>query len=242
MQEPLAFVAGATGYTGHEVVRALRRRDLRTLAHLRPDSPRRAEWVERFLDLGAEPDLTPWVLEAMTETFARARPTHLFALLGTTRARGRAAEADHRGAESYETVDYGLTALLIDAARAAELAPRFIYLSAAGVTPTSRTGYYAARARAEQKLSESGLPYLIARPSFITGPDREESRPAERLGARVADSALALAGLLGGTRLASRYRSTTAAVLAESLVRLALDPAATNRVIESEELRPVESA
>ena len=34
----IAFVAGATGYTGREVVRLLAERGVRTLAHVRPDS------------------------------------------------------------------------------------------------------------------------------------------------------------------------------------------------------------
>ncbi len=80
------------------------------------------------------------------------------------------------------------------------------------------------------------LPYLIARPSFITGPDRAEFRPGERLGARVSDALLGLARLMGARRLWAHYRSTTAAVLAGALVRSAGDPR-TNRILESEELR-----
>jgi hypothetical protein len=78
---------------------------------------------------------------------------------------------------------------------------------------------------------------VIARPSFITGPDRDESRPAERLGAAVVDALAAPARLFGGRRLADRYRSTTAAELAAALVRLAADPAAAGRVLEGDALR-----
>ena len=48
----VAFVAGATGYTGVQVVRQLaaleRTPPLRVVAHVRPDSTRLAEWRTRF--------------------------------------------------------------------------------------------------------------------------------------------------------------------------------------------------
>ena len=39
-----AFVAGATGFTGREVVRLLVERGVPAVAHVRPDSPRLEEW------------------------------------------------------------------------------------------------------------------------------------------------------------------------------------------------------
>jgi nucleoside-diphosphate-sugar epimerase len=230
-----AFVAGATGFTGREVVRVLRARGLRTVAHVRPDSPRLAEWRARFEALGAEVDATPWRADALAGTLRRVEATHVFAALGTTRARGR--EAAARGAsDTYETVDYGLTRLLLEAAVAAAGRPRFVYLSSAGVTPGTRNAYLAARARLEAELRASGLPFTIARPSFITG-ERDEPRRLERVAASAVDAALGVAARLGARRVADRYRSTTSAALAEALVRLALDPEAEHRVFESESLR-----
>jgi uncharacterized protein YbjT (DUF2867 family) len=227
-----AFVAGATGYTGRAVVRALAARGVSAVAHVRPDSPRLADWRARFAG-AAEVDATPWDAAALAGTLARLRPAVVFALLGTTRARaGREGIAD-----PYETVDYGLTRLLLDAALASGARPRFVYLSAVGVGPRARGGYLAVRWRFEQELRASGLPYVIARPSFITGPDREEHRPAERAGAAAADLLLGAAGALGARRLRDRYRSVTADALAAALVRLALDPAATAVVAETEALR-----
>lgn len=230
-----AFVAGATGYTGREVVRALVERGVMTVAHVRPDAPRLEEWRARFAADGAMVDETPWDDEAMAATFTRLRPTHVFALLGTTRARSRA-EA-RSAAEGYERVDYGLTALLLRAAVAGGSAPRFVYLSAAGVRGGSRNPYIAVRWRMERELAASGLPYVIARPSIITGHDRDESRPAERIAATLIDALGAVAGALGATRFRDRYRSTTSATLARALVRLALDPTTTDGVVESELLR-----
>src|SRR5262245_55763625 len=52
--EDVAFVAGATGYTGNEVVSALRGRGIRTIAHVRPDSSSLERWRKSFEDIGAE--------------------------------------------------------------------------------------------------------------------------------------------------------------------------------------------
>jgi nucleoside-diphosphate-sugar epimerase len=208
---------------------------VRVVAHVRPDSSRLDEWRQRFGELGAEVDTTVWELGAMTETMARLLPTHVFALLGTTQKRARGAGMDAR--QAYESIDYGLTRLLLDAVVAAGLRPRFVYLSSAGVSESSRSPYMQARVRAEAAIRESGVPYTIARPSFITGADRDDSRPMERVGAAVVDGLLAGASLLGGKRLRQRYASTSNAVLARSLVRLAWDGEARDRVIEGAALR-----
>ncbi len=234
-----AFVAGATGYTGREVVRSLRARSVETYAHARPGSAALAKVEPLFSGLGAILDATPWEQSALTTTLERLRPDVVFALLGTTKARGR--EAAQRGedpsAQSYEAVDYGLTAMLLRAVRAAGLRPRFVYLSSAGVTDGSANPYLAVRARFERELRESGVPFTIARPSFITGPDRDESRPLERLGATLADGALGVLGALGGKSLRDRYRSNDAQTLGASLVRHAFEPSSENAVLESESLR-----
>jgi nucleoside-diphosphate-sugar epimerase len=231
-----AFVAGATGFTGREVVRTLRAPGVHTVAHVRPDSPSLREWQERFRALGAEVDATPWEGAEMTATLRRLRPSVVFALLGTTRRRARAAARRGR-AEDYEAVDYGLTHLLLEAASACGTRPRFVYLSSAGTRDDTRNRYLLARARLERELRAAPLPFVIARPSIITGAGRDDLRPLELLAAATADAVLGIAGRLGARGLAARYRSTTSTALAAALVRLALDPAAERRVAESEELR-----
>jgi uncharacterized protein YbjT (DUF2867 family) len=228
-----AFIAGATGYTGHELVKELRAASRVTHAHVRHDSSRLDEWKKRFAALGASVDTTPWELDAMSETLARIQPVTVFALLGTTKARQRATG----GSDDYEKVDYGLTHLLLEACKRSAKHARFIYLSAAGVTPDTKNAYLAVRARIERELADSGLAYTVARPSFITGPDREETRVGEQVGAALADAALTVAKLVGAKRVAARYQSTTASILAKALARIAYDPAFEKRIVESEALR-----
>lgn len=220
---PRAFVAGATGYTGRAVVASLIAHGAEAIAHVRPDSAALATWRDRFGTMGADVDTTPWVESEMLITITRLRPTHIFALLGTTKKRARQATASgSRAPADYEAIDYGLTAMLLRAAVDSGLSPHFTYLSAIGANASTRNEYLRVRGRIEAELTLSGLPYLIAQPSFITGDDRDEPRPAERWGARAVDGALSAMALLGAGRLRDRYASMTGTELADSLVRLAL--------------------
>ncbi|MDH5490536.1 MAG: NAD(P)H-binding protein [Myxococcales bacterium] len=235
MDTPSAFVAGATGLTGRHLVALLAERGIRTIAHLRPDSPRLEAWRARFDALGAEVDTSAWTQEAMEETLRAHRPDWIFSLLGTTRRRAAEARREGQGEESYEQVDYALSSRLIRAAQKLDARPRFIFLSAAGVRPSSRAPYLRARAKVEAELQQSGLPFVIARPSFILG-DRDRARHGETIGAAVADALLGIASSLGARRLRSRFRSTTGEALALALATLAADPDTAGRVVESDEL------
>jgi len=231
-----SFVAGATGYTGREVVRVLAARGERVVAHVRPDSSRAGEWRERFARLGAEVDGTAWDAAAMTATLGRLSPERVFALLGTTGSRARG-EGMSR-VEAYQTIDVGLTLLLLDAVRAARLRPRFVYLSSVGTSERTSNAYLKARAQVEAALRASGVPFTVARPSIISGEPRDDGRALERVAASVAGGFLAVVGALGARRVQARYRPTTNVELAEALVRAAFDPAAEGQVLEGETLFP----
>ena len=227
-----AFVAGATGYAGRALIDELRSRGIRTVAHVRPDSPRRQEWRTRFEAAGAAMDLTAWDDDALAATLARVKPDAVFALLGTTRARMRRSG----GRDSYESVDYGLTAMLLRAVRRSAPEARFIYLSSAGVGPSARGGYLRVRWRLEQELRASGLAWTIVRPAVITG-DREESRPLERVAGGVIDGVLRVAGALGGDSLRARYASIDARTLARGLAHYAFAESGEGRVLGAAEMR-----
>lgn len=230
-----AFVAGATGFTGREVVRALRARNVEVIAHVRPGSKALAKLQPVFEKLAVSIDSTPWEPEALTATMRRLRPTMVFALLGTTRKRAKAEEGI--GAkEAYERIDYGLSAMLLRSVLDAGIRPRFVYLSSLGVKEGATSPYFAVRARFERELRESGLPFTIVQPSFITG-ERDEPRPAERIGAQIADVGLALLGALGAKRLAAQLRSIDARDLGEFLVHAALSPEHEGKTLQLDAFR-----
>jgi|SRR5690606_22689810 len=235
MSEKRAFVAGATGYTGRALVSVLARQGFTVAAHIRPGSPQRERLEPEFEAAGARVDATPWDDAAMTATLRAFAPTHVFALLGTTRKRAAADGLEARAA--YERVDYGLTALLLRATVEACPQAKFVYLSAAGVSETSKNPYVQARARIEAELRASPLAWVVARPAFISG-DREEARPLETIAARIGDGALAVVARLGARQTARRYRSMTGQELAEGLARIAQDPEAVGTLVHGEGLRP----
>ena len=227
-----AFVLGATGFVGREVVRQLCVRGTRVIAHVRPDSGQLETWRARFVELGAEVDTTAWDGAALAARWRELRPAYIYILIGTTRGK---AKADKIEGDIYERVDFGLTKLAVEGARASEVRPRIVYLSAIGADAGARGAYMRARGKAEEAVTSSGLPWVIARPSLIVG-ERDELRVGERAAAIVGDGLLAVAGVLGGKKLRARYRSTSADVLASALIRLGEAPE-HDRIAEGAELR-----
>lgn len=226
-----AFVAGATGYTGRNMVRCLVKENVRTVAHVRPDSPSLHRWRAVFQGQGAVVDNAPWTAEGVAQALAEYRPRWVFALLGTTAKRGR------RDGGTYETVDYGLTSLLLHAAAGLEPRPTFVYLSSAGAGGRAFGSYMKARVRIEAEIRALDMPHLIARPAFITGDDRGEARPLERLGARVVDEALGGLAAVGVSGPRDRWASMTGPELAAGLARLVTS--GRTGVVEAAELRAV---
>ena len=234
-----AFVLGATGYVGSALVATLRQQSIRVCAHIRPESAKLQQFKPRFEALGARVVACPLNRSDLAAALRDCAPDAVFAIQGTTRARMkdlRAAGGD-AGAQSYDAVDFGLTKLLVDALLEAELTPRFVYLSAIGAGPGAMGGYMQARWKAEQAVTASGLPYTIVRPAIISGSDRSESRPGERIGAVAFDAVLKTASLLGAKSLARRYASIDASQLAGAMAKLAFDPARENTVMEIKDLR-----
>lgn len=216
--EQKAFVAGATGYVGRQVVRRLCEEGIATLAHIRAGSPRLEEWSERFSEWGATPIEAPWNPAALAQVLSKQKPTLVFALIGTTRERAKK-EGVH--GNIYQAIDYGLTKMLLEACLALDPQPRFIYLSSVGASAKSYSGYLRVRGQIEDELRESPLSWISAQPAVITGHDRDEDRPSERWSAAIGDRMLGVASLLGAKGLRDRYESTSATRLAEALVSLA---------------------
>jgi uncharacterized protein YbjT (DUF2867 family) len=227
-----AFVLGATGHVGREVVRQLTVRGVQTVAHVRPDSKRLGEWQEKFGAMGASVDSSPWKIAELAARFREVSPAQIYILIGTTRSR---AKEDGLHGDIYESIDLGLTQLAVDAAKQSGITTRLMYLSAVGADSKARSAYLRARGRAEEIVMRSGLPWVIARPSVITG-ERDESRFGESTAAFVGDGLLTLASLFGGKQLRAKFRSTTPDVLASALIRIAEAPE-HDRVFEGSDLR-----
>jgi NADH dehydrogenase len=227
-----AFVLGATGFVGREVVRQLCVRGTKTYAHVRPDSKQLAEWRTRFGELGAEVDTTAWDAAALAARWRDVKPAQIYICIGTTRSK---AKADSIEGNIYEKVDYGLTKLAAEAARASEVSPRLVYLSSVGADAKARSAYLSWRGKAEDVVKSSGLPWVIARPSIITG-ERDDSRTGEKAAGVIGDGLLAVVGAFGGKNLRARYRSTTPDVLASALIRLGESPE-HDRIADGADLR-----
>jgi nucleoside-diphosphate-sugar epimerase len=238
MTQSTLFIAGATGYTGRELVRLGCERGCRVVAHIRPGSSSLATWGDRFTELGAVVDTTAWEPDAMAATLTALAPTQVFALLGITRSGARREGKSTGKVPTYEKVDYGLTILLHDACAKVSPPPRFVYLSAMGLGERAPTNpYMLVRWRVERALAENALPFTVVRPSFITGSDRDDFRPGERIGATLADGALAVVGMLGGRKTRDRYRSISNTDLARALLDCAVDPSAAGATLQADEIR-----
>ena len=154
-EHPVAFIAGATGFTG----RAIAHQD--AAAHgvelrlqVRPDSPGAKK-------LGADPRVREISLsdpEGLEQGMKGA--TAVMQLIGTVRAR-----FDEQ--TSYETVDYQSTVQLLQAAKRCQI-PHFILLSSVGAQ-TGWGAYLSWKKKTEDLVRSSGIPYTIVRPSYLAG-------------------------------------------------------------------------
>ncbi|CAN5847938.1 NAD-dependent epimerase/dehydratase family protein [soil metagenome] len=227
-----AFVLGATGYVGREVVRQLAVRGEKAFAHVRPDSKELSRWEKTFADMGATIDTTAWDVDALAARWKDVKPTVVYICIGTTRKK---AKSDALVGNIYETVDFGLTKLAADAAAASGAKPRLVYLSSVGANASSSSDYLAWRGKAEDAVKASGVPWVIARPSMIHG-ERDEGRPGEAVISVVGDGLLSVVGMFGAKKLRAKYRSTTGDILAAALIRLG-EHVAPGTIAEGDDLR-----
>ena len=84
-----AFVLGATGFVGREVVRQLAVRGTKTFAHVRPDSSKLADWRTKLGADGAEVDTTAWDAAALAARWRELAPAQLYVCIGTTRNKAK---------------------------------------------------------------------------------------------------------------------------------------------------------
>ncbi len=234
-----ALVFGATGYTGTALVPLLAEHpDAQVWAHIRTGSPSRTHVETLFTDAGAYIEECAFEHDEIAQLVLRIEPTIVFGLLGITRA-GAAREEKRTGKRpDYEQVDYGYTHMVLDACRKHAPQARFVYLSSVGLSDREpANAYLHARWRMERALINSGQPFTIARPPIISGDNRQESRPMERVAATVTGALTGALKSIGVRSLADAWAPMTNHELANALLRASLDPTMESQILEAEALR-----
>ncbi|MFH8369903.1 NAD(P)H-binding protein [Streptomyces sp. NPDC018031] len=203
MESRTALLAGASGLVGGQVLTRLLadpRYDRVIVLTRRPLEPTRPELDVRVVDFTA---LTSADVPAVDDVYCT---------LGTTMKKAGSRQA-------FREVDHDMTVAVARLARQAG-ARRIALCSAIGAAPTARQFYLRVKGATEHDVISLGYDSTqIFRPSLLLGA-RAESRPAERLGIKLAP---VVAPLLTG-RL-RRYRPVTAERLAAAMIRSLAAPA-----------------
>lgn len=205
-------VAGPTGLVGREIIRLLEERPeveftalVRKTGRLRALSGRVQEVLFDYED------------PASYERLGTEIPCDvLLCALGTTLKVAGSPEA-------FQRVDRDYPVALMN--RLAKLDPRPVFGVVSSVGAAKPKGLYLrTKAEMERALLDSGLPFVVARPSLLLG-RRREYRLAERLAALLlAKPYLYLARALAPrSRLVWRYAPIEAALVARALVRTCVD-------------------
>jgi NADH dehydrogenase len=151
----VVLVTGGTGFVGQRVVHALRaeERAVRCLVRDRGRAARLEAWGCELATGDVADAATVREAVAGCETVV-----HLVAII-------------QGSPKDFQRVMIDGTRNVVEAARAAE-SRRFFLMSALGVSEQTRelTPYYRAKWTMEEIVRESGLEYVILRPSFVFGP------------------------------------------------------------------------
>ncbi len=204
------LVAGATGYLGRRLVPRLRATGRTVRVLVRGGAARAAAFPHLAGCEIAAGDLA----DAASCRRAAADVDTILHLVVIIR--------ESAGA-TFESVHVGGTVALVQAARHAG-ARRFLYVSAIGARPDAPTAYWRTKAEAERIVANSGLTWLVLRPSLVLARDGEFYGVMKQL------TAIPLVPLLGGGK------TLIQAVHADDLAQVeagALDhPAAWNRIVD----------
>ena len=199
-----ALLAGATGLVGRQILQQL-------LQH--PDYQRVTVLTRRPLD-HEEGKLTTLLTDFsdLSDHAAALAVDDVYCALGTTiRTAGSRA--------AFERVDYHMVVDLARTARRAG-AKRFIVVSAAGSSEKSLAFYSRVKARMEKAVADLGFEAVhILRPSLLLG-DRDEFRPAEKIGQLLAPL---LRPLMRGPL--APYQPITDVEVAKAMLSVAWSPA-----------------
>ena len=156
----MILVSGGTGFIGSAVVRELLRRD-RPVAVLGRDADRvrrlfGGDVEARVADVRHPEELAPAMAGAEAVVNAVQFPNSPI--------------ENRRKGWTFEEVDLKGTRNQVDAARAAGVR-RFVYVSGVGASKESDKHWFRYKWEAEQYLQDSGIEWVIVRPTWVYGPD-----------------------------------------------------------------------
>ena len=158
-------ITGATGFVGRHILQRLIERGHRARALVR--RPDRASFASRDVEIVPGSLADAGALRALVA--GADAVIHLVAIIV------------ERGAATFDTVHVAGTAAVIAAAQDAGVR-RLVHMSALGARDDARaTAYHRTKARGEQLVRESGLDYVIFRPSMIAGPGSAPIRMLARI-------------------------------------------------------------
>jgi uncharacterized protein YbjT (DUF2867 family) len=153
-QTPMRIaVIGATGFVGRHVVGRLSESGHRVVAISR-EGRRRSAWGDAVESRAADVTTGEGLAEALEGADAAV---HLVAI-----------PRESKGL-SFEEVNVGGTRRVVEAAKAAGVR-RFVHLSVLGVADDPKLDYLHSKWRGEQIVRESGLDWVVLRPSLLFGP------------------------------------------------------------------------
>lgn len=146
-------VVGATGFVGSHLVPYLASRGHAVRAVSR-SGRRRSDWTDAVETGIADVETGTGLAEAMRDADA---VVHLVAI------------PRERGGRRFADVNVRGTERVVEAARSAGVR-RFVHMSALGVTDDPRLGYLSSKFHGERLVRESGLDWIVLRPSLLFGP------------------------------------------------------------------------
>jgi uncharacterized protein YbjT (DUF2867 family) len=157
----MILVAGGTGFVGGGIVRELARRG-KPVAVLTRNA---AKTATRFPYL--EVEYREGDVRDPASLAAAVQGAEV--VIGCVQFPNSPIENRRRG-YTFEEVDAAGTERLVEAAKTAGV-KRYIYLSGAGAAPDAKYHWFRAKWRAETAVRDSGIAYVIFRPSWVYGPE-----------------------------------------------------------------------
>ncbi len=207
----MILVAGGTGFVGSGIVRELARRGHQIAVLTRDAAKARDRFPALHIDYRQADVRDAASIElAMTEVET---------VIGCQQFPNSPIENPKRG-HTFEEIDAKGTQRLVQAASEAGV-KRYIYISGAGASPDAAYHWFRAKWHAETALRESGIPYVIFRPSWVYGP--EDKALNRFLGMARFLPFVPLIGAAAKQRLQPVFIDDVARAVAESLDNAAAD-------------------